>query len=245
MPELARLQARMAQALLSGDFADLAREIAAGPLTPAEALGVHRNTALHGLVAALRLTYPTVDTLVGEDFFDQAALAFAAAAPPASAWLTGYGAGFPAFLARYPLAAGLPYLADVARLDLAIEAVGAELEGRAGRSFDLGEAILTLDASLRALALDHPALAIRDAVAADEGGVDLTPARHVLALWRAPEGTAVRRLGPLAGAVLLALLEGGDIAAALGEADDLAPLQTELFTAPFARVVASPESQIP
>ena len=245
MLDLAAFQTRMAQALLTGELADLAPAVRADPIVSAQALAVHRNTALHGLVAALRLTYPTVDVLVGQAFFDQAALAFVAEAPPASAWLTPYGSGFPAFLGRYHLAAGLPYLEDVARLDAAIEAVGAEALGQPGSSFDLGEAALVLDASLRLLALDHPALAIRDAVEADQAGIDLTPGRHVVALWREPQGAAVRPLGPLAAAVLDALLGAGDVEAVLAQAGDLSSLQSEIFTAPFARIVAKPQGNTP
>src|SRR6202000_1958685 len=106
-------------------------------------------TALHGLVNALRLSCPTVDALVGEAFFDQAAQAFVQDHPPASAWLTGYGASFADFLDAYEPARDLPYLADVARFDFAIEPVGGEAAGLDGRSLDLGEAVLILDASLR------------------------------------------------------------------------------------------------
>ena len=92
MRDLARFQSDMALALLDGRFAGIAPEILIGPVTAQEALSVHRNTALAGAVNALRLTHPTALALVGDDFFDQAALAYVKASPPRSAWLTGYGA---------------------------------------------------------------------------------------------------------------------------------------------------------
>jgi hypothetical protein len=240
MLDLAQLQTRMAQALLGGEFVALEGEMARGPVTAAGALGLHRTTALHGLVNALRLTYPTVDALVGEAFFDQAALAFVEAHPPASSWLTGYGAQFPAFLSSYALAAELPYLPDVARLDAAIEVVASQSLGLDGLAFDLGTALLTLDASLQVIALDYPGAAIRDAIeACDDGAltaIDMTPRPHALALWRMPDGAGLRSLSPFPTTVLEALLHGGDLEHALSAGGDVAALQSEVFTTPFARL---------
>ena len=115
MAELAALQAEMAQALLAGRFGEVEARLQPGLIQAEEALSVHRDTALGGLVNALNLSFPTVLALVGEDFFDQAALAFALQSPPSGAWLTGYGEGFAGFLETYEFAQDLPYLADVAR----------------------------------------------------------------------------------------------------------------------------------
>lgn len=251
MPDLAQLQSQWAQGLLAGRTGPLEADILIGPVTAAEALSVHRNTALGGLVNALRLTCPTVDALVGEAFFDQAALAFIEDAPPAGAWLTGYGAGFADFLGAYAFAADLPYLADVARLDAAIEAVGADAVGRDGLELDLGEALLTLDASLRVLSLLYPAAAIRDAIEAGDdeamATIDLTPHPHALALWRRAQGAATRPLSRLPAAFLAAILDGCDVEAVLAAAhpDDLAALQAEVFAAPFARITAKLEETAP
>ena len=117
MAELAALQARMAEALRSGRYASLAGAVRPGRIPAEEALAVHRNTALHGLINALRLSHPTVDALVGEDFFDQAARAFIEAQPPSSAWLTGYGEGFADFLQSYgQVCAGLTRQQDIDRM---------------------------------------------------------------------------------------------------------------------------------
>ena len=229
----------MAEALLSGRAEAVAGWVEPGPIAAHEALAVHRNTAFHGLINALRLSYPTVDALVGEDFFDQAARDFVQTAPPTSAWLTGYGQHFAAFLAGYDPVRELPYLADVARFDFAIEAVGGEAIGLDGAMLDLGEAVLALDASLRLIELDYPAAAIRDAIAEDEGRLaqlEMAPQRHVVALWRLPYGVGVRRLAPIAADFLSAVLAGDDPSGLLSEVDDLDALQSDVFTAPFARV---------
>ncbi|HWA61850.1 MAG TPA: DNA-binding domain-containing protein [Caulobacteraceae bacterium] len=245
MPDLAILQTTMARALASGDWQALAGEILPGPVGADEALGLHRNTALAGLAGALRLSCPTVDALVGEVFFDQAALAFAAAHPPSTPWLAGYGSGFPDFLAAYPPAEGLPYLADVARLDLAVEAAAQDALGRDGLVLDLGGAILTLDASLRVLDLGHPAVAIRDAVeSGDEAlaALDVTPRPNAHALWRVPHGAALRPLNPVSAAFLIAVLTGGDVEAALSGGDP-ALVQSDVLTAPFARLTVLEDPQ--
>jgi hypothetical protein len=239
MPDLAALQARMASAVLSGVCDLLAEDIRRGPIAAAEALAVHRNTALYGLANALRLDHPTVDALVGADFFDRAARDFVLALPPSSAWLTGYGEGFADFLETYAPVSELPYLADVARLDFAIAAVGAEALGLDGPVLDLGETLLTFDASLRLVALDHPAAAIRDAIAEDEArlaGLDMRPNRHVLALWRLADGVGLRQLQPISAAFIGAVLGGQDPSGLLGEDADLQALSSDVFTAPFARI---------
>jgi hypothetical protein len=247
MSDLGALQDDMARALLDGDFAGLAGVARPGPFTEREALSVHRNTVVHGLVQALRLSHPTVDVLVGEAFFDQAAIAYVRDHPPAGAWLTGYGADFAAFLEGYELARGLPYLADVARFDFTVETVAGLAWAEDGPTLDLGEAVLTLDASLTLIALDYPAAAIRDALDLGEealAGLDVRPHRHVLALWRLPQGAGLRVLSCASAAFIEALQHGGDLDAALGADSDPALLQAEVFAAPFARIVvkSNPES---
>jgi hypothetical protein len=239
MAELAALQAEMAEALLAGRFEAVAARLQPGLIRADEALSVHRDTALGGLVNALNLSFPTVLALVGEDFFDQAALAFVEQAPPSSAWLTGYGEGFAGFLEAYEFAEDLPYLADVARFDFAVDEVAHAAEGEDGPTLDLGEALLTLDASLRLVDLDYPADAIRDALNGDEerlGGIDMRLRRRTVALWRLPDGAGLRPLGPIPAAFVRAVLEGRDLSDFDAPEEDLAALPAEVFSAPFARL---------
>jgi len=239
MADLAALQAEMAQALLAGRLEDIGTKVQPGPILAREALSVHRDTALGGLRHVLRLGYPTVLALVGEDFFDQAALAFIQRAPPSSAWLTGYGEGFADFLADDEHARELPYLADVARFDFAVEAAGNAEAGQDGPALDLGEAVLRLDASLRIVELDYPADAIRDALAEDEARlaeIDMRRHRRPLALWRLSDGAGVRRLGPVSAAFVQGVLAGEDLSAFEASEADLRTLSDEVFSAPFARL---------
>lgn len=109
MHDLADFQASFANALLA--------EQPVGAIASEPGFAVYRNTCARGAVEALRAAFPTVDALIGDDAFTQAALDFRAADPPHSPVLSDYGRGFAHFLARQPWTGELPYLADVAHLD--------------------------------------------------------------------------------------------------------------------------------
>lgn len=85
----------------------------------APGLAVYRNTVAKGRADALAGLYPTVERLVGPDWFRDAALIYADSAPPSSPVLDAYGEGFPEWLATFPPAFELPFLPPVARLDRA------------------------------------------------------------------------------------------------------------------------------
>jgi hypothetical protein len=110
MPELAAFQDAFARSLREPSTA-------AGPLADAPAMAVYRNTVAKGLVDVLRAAFPTVERLVGEEWFAAAAQAFTHRTPPQNPVLAEYGGGFPSFLAAFPPAAEIPYLADVAGID--------------------------------------------------------------------------------------------------------------------------------
>lgn len=85
---------------------------------PARRFAVYRNNVVTSLIDALADTFPVTQQLVGEEFFRAMAGIFVRAAPPKSALLTFYGDGFPPFIERFKPARCVPYLADVARLEL-------------------------------------------------------------------------------------------------------------------------------
>jgi hypothetical protein len=80
-------------------------------------LSVHRNTVYKALIDALRTNYPTVERLVGEEWFAASAYAFLAESLPEEPTLSAFGAPYPDFLAAPPAATAFPYLPGVARLD--------------------------------------------------------------------------------------------------------------------------------
>ena len=86
---------------------------------PTLRFAVYRNNVMVSLIDALADTYPVVQTLVGEEFFRAMAREFAQNNPPRSAIMAYYGRDFADFIAVLPPAASVPYLADVARLEMA------------------------------------------------------------------------------------------------------------------------------
>lgn len=86
---------------------------------PTLRFAVYRNNVMVSLIDALADTYPVVQTLVGEAFFRAMARVFAGNNPPRSAVMAYYGRDFADFVAAFPPAASVPYLADVARLEMA------------------------------------------------------------------------------------------------------------------------------
>ncbi|MCK6407524.1 MAG: putative DNA-binding domain-containing protein [Rhodocyclaceae bacterium] len=85
----------------------------------AQRFGVYRNNVTVSLIEALADTFPVVQQLVGEAFFHAMAGEFVRRSPPVSPVLAWYGDTFADFVAAFPPAAGVPYLADVARLEYA------------------------------------------------------------------------------------------------------------------------------
>lgn len=81
---------------------------------------VYRNNVAGSLTRALEAAFPTVRTLVGDEFFAAMAGVFLRAHPPRSRILMLYGAEMPAFLEAFPPVAGLGYLPDIARVDQAM-----------------------------------------------------------------------------------------------------------------------------
>ncbi|MCW5747590.1 MAG: putative DNA-binding domain-containing protein [Alphaproteobacteria bacterium] len=119
-PSLADLQTAFRAHVLTGD-AELLVDAAVSDRIPAAArLRVYRHHVFTSLSAALGTTFATVRGVVGDDFFAGMARAFITRSPPAGPVLSEYGAAFADFVAQWPAAAQLPYLADVARLDWAL-----------------------------------------------------------------------------------------------------------------------------
>ncbi len=83
-------------------------------------LKVYQNNIVGSVSASLCATFPLLEKLVGEDFLKSMARAFVFDHPPTSGCLHSYGTGFDDFVRSYEPAQTLPYLADIASLELAI-----------------------------------------------------------------------------------------------------------------------------
>lgn len=249
MPSLHDLQRRMSRVLLGEADADLLADCVAGGRVPLQRqLAVHRNTVRGALCQALRLRHPTVERLVGAEFFDQAVLAFARGAWPRVPQLGAWGEGFPAFLDRYAPAADLVYLHDVARFDTLLDDLST-LPDDSDRSRWPARALapgvlMVLAPSLRVFRCDFPVDDIRTAVLAEDDAalarVDLQPRPLRLATWRDGAALKTRRLGGIAARFLELLREGCEPAAALAgasspglaAADVVAAIEGEVLPAP-------------
>ena len=193
---------------------------------------VYRNNVAVSLREALETAFPVVREIVGEEFFAAMAQAHVGQALPASPLLIEYGAGFSAFIEGFEPAAGLPYLADVARLEHArahayhaadAEPIGiGELAGVP--EHDVEHVRLGLHPSLVLLVSDWPVFSIWQAhqhedpqavLAATafepEAGLVVRPGLQV----------HVRQLSPQAHAYCTALRQGRSLADAAEGIDDL------------------------
>ncbi len=93
---------------------------------PTPRFAVHRNNIVVSLVDTLADQFPVTLELVGAEFFRAMARAFVQQQPPRTRIIAFIGTPFADFIASFAPAASVPYLADVARLEMArIEACHA------------------------------------------------------------------------------------------------------------------------
>jgi hypothetical protein len=119
IPADASRQADFAAALLDPALACPQHLRAWNGSDPAARLAVHRNNVVSSLQGALAETFPVVQELVGIEFFRAMASVFVRQSPPRSRILAHYGEEFADFIERFEPAASVPYLADMARLEMA------------------------------------------------------------------------------------------------------------------------------
>jgi len=195
---------------------------------------VYRNNVAVALIGALEARYPVVQRLVGDDFFRAMAGAFVAAEKPRSPALMLYGDGFPAFVAGFPPAGAIPFLADVARLENAwVEAYHAAEADALGLDALAAIAPDALDAlrfrphpAARLLRFSHPAASIWAASQGD--GEPRAPevwSAEAALVARPDADVFVRVLPPGGFAFAAALFSGVSLgeAAALAAADGFDP----------------------
>lgn len=113
-------QAAFAAHLAGRGQPDLLAAIAGDSRTIQQRLQLHRHHVARSIGAALAATFPTVEAVVGQEFFGLLSHDFIARNPLEDPVLSRYGEHFPQFVAETQQRHGLPYLADVARLDWAL-----------------------------------------------------------------------------------------------------------------------------
>jgi hypothetical protein len=80
---------------------------------------VYRNNVSVGLVNALASMFPATQRIVGEEFFRAMARRYVRDHPPRSRLLVEYGQDLATFIAGFKPLAGMPWLADVAKIERA------------------------------------------------------------------------------------------------------------------------------
>jgi hypothetical protein len=121
MRSLRELQSGFAAALLEPNAGRAAPDIRADGISPALRLGFYRSNVLENYRKALAATYPAIERLVGIGCFLNLASEYARRHASRSGDVGMHGERFADFLERHPVGRALPYLADVARLEWAIE----------------------------------------------------------------------------------------------------------------------------
>ncbi len=200
---------------------------------PTRRLAVYRNNVVASLIDALADTFPVVQELVGAAFFRAMAGVFVRQAPPRSRIMAYYGSGFPEFIEGFEPARSLPYLADMARLELArvlayhaadAEAVSSEVVGFALASGErIGELRFVCHPSLAVLRSAYAVVSLWAAHqdASELCAIDTDQAEDALVVGQHLD-VVVLRLPPGAAAFIAAIQRGdglGDAAStALGAA---------------------------
>lgn len=198
---------------------------------PAVRFAVYRNNVLVSLIDALSDTYPVTQQLVGDAFFRAMARLFVSAEPPRSPVLAFYGESFPDFIERFPPASSVPYLADVARLEMLRVRAYHAADADALPADAIAQALDDPD-SLPELRLGfHPSLgllrspyAVVSLWAAHQGGADISTVDPLVAesalVIRPALDVAVMRLVPRASDFVAHLLHGESLGSSVEKASD-------------------------
>ena len=221
---LADVQEAFAEAL-----ADPLRTIPEGLLSPsawdAGRFAIHRNNIAVSLTDVLASHFPVSRRIVGDAFFTWIAQEFVAGHKPATPLLMHYGDELPAFIESFAPAGDVPYLADVARLELAwirayhaLEQIPLGVETLQQLSpMDLMAARIVLHPSVQLIRSPYPVGAIwamhqsgsEPVVPEDSGAEDVL-------ILRPDAEVLVRRL-PAAAAMFVAAVKGNEPIGKAGE----------------------------
>ncbi|MBI1220416.1 MAG: hypothetical protein GC186_17935 [Rhodobacteraceae bacterium] len=229
MPSLMAVQRDFRDAVLAAG-ASVPAVIIGGRVSAEARLAIYRNNVTGAFIRALRLAYPAIVRLVGDDFFEHAARQFIAAVRPTTADLYAYGQGFGEFLEGFPGSESLRYLPDVARLEWAVNRAAHWPDATANCSKALGAIPLNYDANIRyaphpaltLLRLSHPARHIWEAELIEESdgraaalaAVDLAAPGEHIAVYRLSGAPTISVLSPIAFAFAQNLAGGATIAEA-------------------------------
>jgi hypothetical protein len=248
MPSLRDLQLQFAHALFEDVHVPVDASIYDdGVIPPALRLAIYRNNLQLGFVNTLALEFPVLERLVGPDYFRQTALEYLHEFPSCSGDLHHVGRALPEYLQRRFDDTEFAYLADVARLEWAIEEVLIAPDMRTLSSGNLAaidpgyypDLAFEAHPTCRLLQSAYPVVRIwlSNQPGAPEETIDLGAGGDAIAVVRAAEGIEFRRL-PAADVTFGLMLTRGTTLALAAEAAlacdanlDLAGALTRLISA--------------
>ncbi len=218
---------------------------ARAPDEAARRFAVYRNNVAVSLAAALSRRFAVIERLVGPDFFAAMGQFYMARHRPKSPVLHEWGDSFPQFLADFPPLAAYPYMADVARIEVArglayhaADAAPIAPDHLLAAANAPGAARLGLHPSVQVLPLTHPAVSIW---AANQPGAKAQPIpagpEIALILRDARFEVPVTVISPGDAAMITALqagqtlLEAAECAAHLAPTHDPQPILIRLMQA--------------
>ena len=232
----------MTESSFAAALLDPAAALPAGLIDPQgrpapQRFSVYRNNVASSLTLALEAGFPVIRKLLGCEYFGAIAVIHLRAHPPRSRQIMLYGQDFPGFLAAFPPLANLPYLADVARLELAIRESYHAADSTAIDPATLAlpeETLLAsrfqLAPSLRLIRSPFPVFSIWQANAKD-GPAPISGAQDMVVLR--PGFDPEPHLLPPGAADFIAALTGGHTLAqaltAAGDSFDLTPVLSLLL----------------
>ncbi len=159
--------------------------------TSEKSVSIYQNNVFYSLSNALGDLYPVIKKLVGDDFFTGTATYYIRSSPPQQAAMVHFGKDFPDFLRQFEHTQTMPYLADVAELELAWHQAyhAADTTSLTPEDFSsldaeaLSNTSLTFHPSLQLVDSNYPILTIWQAN--QEGGnntqnIDLNEPQRVL-----------------------------------------------------------------
>ena len=208
---LKQLQQEFSRSLNQTDTS-LESRLANIALSAEESIQIYQNNYVLSLSEALSASYPTVQKLVGEEYFKFVAKNFILQHGHNQGDLNLFGLGFNQFLQQQDALSTLPYLADIALLDWQIEqTAGQPLTNQLFTvevlqsipAEQLGDAVLHLAPHQSLLASQYPVFSIYQMVQANQvEAIELDEQDFVLFTKQANFEVQLEQISPLSYAFL-------------------------------------------
>ncbi len=222
----------VSQALFEDTILDPSAPVPEGLINPdgqtaSKRFDVYRNNVAVSLSDALETAFPVVRKLVGDQFFRAMAGVYLRKHPPKSPLMMFYGDAMPQFLARFEPAKSVPYLPDIATVELALRhayhaADATPVDAQALAALDpdmLMSAKLRIAPAVRTITSTYPIHAIYRANTQSDAPKPVMQAESLL-ITRAGFDPQIHLINAAAANCIRALQDGQPLGQAMALADD-------------------------